>query len=127
MRLTTALDITGQTSWHHHYKTFFERVKNHILAGLTLPDAFLIESHWLGNDGRMICGLMETAAETGGGTEFLNEIAEDYEDELDTAANQIDKLIEPVTIVLLGSLVGFLVYAIYAPVFSLGDALLKKK
>ncbi|MCB1203176.1 MAG: type II secretion system F family protein [Verrucomicrobiae bacterium] len=127
VRLTTALDITARTSWHHHYATFFERVKNHILAGLTLPDAFLVESHWLGNDGRMICGLMETAAETGGGTELLNEIAEDYEDELDTAANQIDKLIEPVTIVILGTLVGFLIYAIYAPVFSLGDALLKKR
>ncbi len=127
VRLTTALEITSKTSWHHHYKTFFDRVKNHILAGLTLPDAFLVESHWLGDDGRMICGLMETAAETGGGTELLNEIAEDYEDELDTAANQIDKLIEPVTIVILGTLVGFLIYAIYAPVFSLGDALLKKK
>lgn len=127
VRLTSALDITAQTSWHHHYRTFFERVKNHILAGLTLPDAFLVESHWLGNDGRMICGLMETAAETGGGTELLNEIAEDYEDELDTAANQIDKLIEPVTIIILGTLVGFLIYAIYAPVFSLGDALLKKR
>jgi type II secretory pathway component PulF len=127
VRLTSALDITAQTSWHCHYRTFFERVKNHILAGLTLPDAFLVESHWLGTDGRMICGLMETAAETGGGTELLNEIAEDYEDELDTAANQIDKLIEPLTIVVLGSLVGFLVYAIYAPVFSLHDALLKKR
>lgn len=127
VRLTTALEITGQTSWHHHYKTFFERVKNHILAGLTLPDAFLVESHWLGEDGRLICGLMETAAETGSGTELLNEIAEDYEDELDTAANQIDKLIEPVTIVILGTMVGLLIYAIYAPVFTLGDALLKKK
>jgi len=127
VRLTSALDITSKTSWHHHYRTFFERVKNHILSGLTLPDAFLVESHWLGDDGRVICGLMETAAETGGGTELLNEIAEDYEDELDTAANQIDKLIEPVTIVILGTLVGFLIYAIYAPVFSLGDALLKKR
>lgn len=127
VRLATALDITAETSWHHHYKTFFEKVKLHILAGTTLPDAFLIESHWLGEDGRMICGLMETAAETGSGTELLNEIAEDYEDELDTAANQIDKLIEPVTIVILGSMVGLLIYAIYAPVFSLGDALLKKK
>jgi type IV pilus assembly protein PilC len=127
VRLTTALEITAKTAWHHHYRTFFERIKNHILAGLTLPDAFLIESHWLGRDGRMICGLMETAAETGGGTELLNEIAEDYEDELDTAANQIDKLIEPVTIIILGTLVGFLIYAIYAPVFSLGDALLKKR
>ncbi len=127
VRLTTALEITGETAWHHHYRTFFDRVRNHILGGLTLPDAFLIESHWLGDDGRMICGFMEVAAETGSGTEILNEIAEDYEDELDTAAGQIDKLIEPFTIIILGSLVGFLVYAIYAPVFSLGDALLKKK
>ncbi len=127
VRLTTALDITAKTAWHHHYRQFFERVKGHILDGLTLPDAFLVESHWLGEEGRVICGMMETAAETGGGTELLNEIAEDYEDELDTAANQIDKLIEPLTIVVLGTLVGFLIYAIYAPVFSLGDALLKKR
>ncbi|MDF1825650.1 MAG: type II secretion system F family protein [Verrucomicrobiales bacterium] len=126
VRLTTALEITAQTSWHHHYKSFFEKVRVHIMSGLTLPDAFLIESHWLGDDGRMICGLMETAAETGAGTELLNEIAEDYEDELDTAANQIDKLIEPITIIILGTMVGLLIYAIYAPVFSLGDALLKK-
>ena len=69
---------------------------------------------------------MEVAAETGAGTELLNEIAEDYEDELDGIANQIDKLIEPFTIVILGGMVGGLIYAIYAPVFSLGDALLKK-
>ena len=69
---------------------------------------------------------MEVAAETGSGTELLNEIAEDYEDELDTTAKQIDKLIEPVTIVILGGMVGMLVYAIYAPIFSLGDVLLKK-
>jgi len=127
VRLATALEITAQTSWHHHYRTFFERVRLHILSGLTMPDSFLIESHWLGEDGRMICGLMETAAETGSGTELLNEIAEDYEDELDTAANQIDKLIEPITIIVLGTMVGLLIYAIYAPVFSLGDALLTKR
>ncbi|MDF1853636.1 MAG: type II secretion system F family protein [Verrucomicrobiales bacterium] len=127
VRLSTALEITAETSWHHHYKTFFEKVKMHILSGMTMPDAFLVESHCLGDDGRMICGLMETAAETGSGTELLNEIAEDYEDELDTAANQIDKLIEPITIIILGTMVGLLIYAIYAPVFSLGDALLKKK
>ena len=126
VRLTTALEITGQTAWHHHYKTFFAKVQHHISSGLTLPDAFLIESHRLGADGRNICGLMEVAAETGSGTELLNEIAADYEDELETTANQIDKLIEPVTIMALGSMVGLLVYAIYGPIFSLGDVLLKK-
>lgn len=126
IRLTTALEITRETAWHVYYETFFDRVRSHILNGLTLPDAFLIESHWLGNDGRLICGLMEVAAETGAGTDLLNEIANDYEDELDGIANQIDKLIEPITIVILGIVIGGLIYAIYAPVFSLGDALLKK-
>jgi type II secretory pathway component PulF len=70
---------------------------------------------------------MELAGETGSGAEPLNEIADDYEEELDVIASQIDKLIEPITILVLGSLVGFLVYAIYSPIFSLGDALLTKK
>ena len=70
---------------------------------------------------------MEIAGETGTGAEPLNEIADDYEEELDVIASQIDKIIEPATIVVLGSMVAFLIYAIYSPIFSLGDALLFKK
>ncbi len=125
VRMSTALEITADTCWHYQYRKFFLNIKEHVINGRTLPDSFLIESHLLGDDGRLICGLMEVAAETGAGTELLNEIADDYEEELDGIANQIDKLIEPITIVLLGGLVAGLVYAIYAPVFSLGDALLK--
>ncbi|MGB3119933.1 MAG: type II secretion system F family protein [Verrucomicrobiales bacterium] len=126
VRLSQALLITADTASHIYYKTFFRRIADHIGNGLTLPESFLLESHWLGDDGRNICGVMELAGETGAGTEMLNEIASDYEEELDNIANQIDKLIEPFTIVILGSLVGFLIYAIYSPVFSLGGALLKK-
>lgn len=126
VRLSQALQITADTASHIYYKSFFRRVSDHIQNGLTLPESFLQESHWLGEDGRNICGVMELAGETGAGTEMLNEIANDYEEELDNIAGQIDKLIEPFTIVILGGLVGFLIYAIYAPVFSLTGALLKK-
>jgi len=127
VRLSNALDITAEASWHWHYKEFFSRLSGHINVGRTLHEGFLIESHWLGEDGRSICGLIELASETGTGTEMLNEIADDYEDDLDGLASQIDKILEPITIVLLGILVGFLVYAIYAPIFSLGDAILPGK
>ena len=80
----------------------------------------------LGDDGRSICGIIELASETGSGSECLNEIADDYEDELDTLANQIDKILEPITIMLLGGIVGLLVYSIYAPIFNLGSAILPK-
>jgi type II secretory pathway component PulF len=124
VRLSSALLITSEASWHWHYREFFDRLSGHISVGRTMHEAFLVESHWLGEDGRTICGMIELASETGAGTEMLNEIADDYEDELDGLANQIDKIIEPITIMFLGLMVGFLVYAIYAPIFSLGDAIL---
>lgn len=124
VRLSSALSITAEASWHWQYREFFERLASHINVGRTMHESFLIESHWLGDDGRSICGLIELASETGAGTEMLNEIADDYEDELDGLANQVDKIIEPITIMFLGLMVGFLVYAIYAPIFSLGDAIL---
>jgi type II secretory pathway component PulF len=36
-------------------------------------------------------------------------------------------MIEPLTMMILGVMVGFLIYAIYGPMFSLGDVILKKK
>lgn len=126
VRLSTALQITADSSWHWHYSSFFRKMADHISVGGTLHEGFVMEAHWLGPDSRTLCGLIELSSETGTGTEMLNEIANDYEDELDTIANQIDKILEPVTIVFLGVIVGFLVYAIYAPIFSIGDALLPK-
>ena len=86
-----------------------------------------MESHWLGPDARTLCGMIELSAETGTGTEMLAEIADDYEEELDGLAGQMDKIIEPLTMMILGVLVGFLIYAIYGPMFSLGDVVLGKK
>jgi type II secretory pathway component PulF len=127
VRLSSALNITADATWHYHYKTFFRNLAEHVGVGRNLHEGFLLESHWLGPDSRTICGLIELSAETGSGTELLNEIADDYEDELDALAGQIDKIMEPITMVVLGVMVGFLIYAIYGPVFSLGDVLLGKK
>lgn len=127
VRLSSALDITAQASWHYHYKELFVRLREHIGVGRTLHEAFLMEAHWLGPDARSLCGLIELASETGSGTEMLSEIADDYEEELDNLAATLDKMIEPLTMLILGVMVGFLIYAIYGPMFSLGDVILKKK
>ena len=124
VRLSSALEITAKATWHYHYKTFFNKICEHIAIGRTMHEGFILEGHWLGPDSRTICGLIELASETGTGTEMLNEIADDYEEELDSLAGQIDKLMEPLTIIFLGGVVGFLIYAIYGPMFSLGDIIL---
>ena len=127
VRISTALEITAQSSSHIFYREFFLRVREHVLEGMDLPESFLMESHWLGEDGRIISAVMQIASETGSANEMLDEIAADYEDELDTIANQIDKILEPITIVCMGVMVGFLVYAIYGPIFGLSKVILPQK
>lgn len=127
VRIMTALEITAASAPHIDFREFFLRIRNHVADGTSMPEAFLMESHWLGEDGRVIATMMQIASETGSANEMLDEIASDYEDEVDTMANQIDKIIEPFTIIVLGSVVGFLIYAIYGPIFNLGNVVLPKK
>ncbi len=127
VRIMTALEITAASAPHVDFREFFLRVKFHISEGISMPDAFLMESHRLGEDGRTIAAMIQIAGETGSANEMLDEIAFDYEEELDTMANQIDKIIEPFTIITMGSIVGFLIYAIYGPIFNLGNVVLPKK
>lgn len=124
VRISTALRITGDSAPNITHREFFSAVQTHIEEGMSLHESFLLESHRLGEDGRAISGLMQLSSETGSSTDMLEEIADDYEEELDNIGNQIDKILEPITIICLGVMVGFLIYAIYSPIFSLGKVIL---
>lgn len=126
VRISTALEITAEGATHVDVREFFRAVGERVAEGESLPQSFLQESGRLGPDGRMIAAMMQIAGETGGATEMLDQIAGDYEDDLDTIANQIDKILEPVTIVVMGVFIGLLIYAIYGPIFNLSKVILPK-
>ncbi len=127
VRVSTALRIAGASAPNVAHRTFFTNVQKHIEEGVSLHESFLLESHLLGPDGRSISGLMQLSSETGSSTDMMEEIADDYEEELDVIGNQIDKILEPITIIILGVMVGFLIYAIYSPIFGLGKAVMPGK
>jgi len=127
VRITTALEIAAKSSNHVEFERFFLAVRDHIHDGLSLPESFLMESHRLGPDGRTIAAVVQMAGETGGVNEMLDEIATDYEEDLDVIASQIDKILEPFVLVFMGLIVGGLVYAIYGPIFNLSKVILPKR
>jgi type II secretory pathway component PulF len=124
VRVASALEIAARSANHVTYEGFFLAVRNHIQDGLSMPESFLMESHRLGADGRNIAALVQMASETGNMNEVLDELATDYEEELDLMSAQIDKLLEPFVLVILGSVVGMIIYAIYGPIFGLSKVLL---
>lgn len=127
VRISIALEIAAKSSNHIEFERFYMAVRDHIADGLSLPESFLMESHRLGPDGRMVAAVVQMAGETGGVNEMLDEIASDYEEELDIVASQIDKILEPIVLVMLGCVVGGLVYAIYGPIFGLSKVILPQK
>ena len=52
---------------------------------------------------------------------MLNKAAEFYEDEVDNSVSRLSALMEPIIMVVLGSLIGILLIAMYLPLFNLGN------
>ena len=73
--------------------------------------------------GHSLCWMLSTAEDRGDVDETLLELADMYE----RGAMRIDKLIltlaGPAVVVLLGLIIGYLVIALYLPIFMLGDAI----
>jgi type IV pilus assembly protein PilC len=56
---------------------------------------------------------------TGALDSMLNKIADFYDDEVDNAVNNLTAMMEPMLMVFLGGSVGFIVIAMYLPIFKL--------
>lgn len=71
----------------------------------------------------LVCHMVAVGEETGAIDQMLTKVAEAYEREVDAAVDGLTALIEPLLIVFLGVLIGFIVIALYMPLFKIGDVI----
>lgn len=69
----------------------------------------------------MVLQMASIGEESGSLDDMLNKAAEFYEDEVDNAVGQLSTLMEPIIMVVLGSIIGVLLIAMYLPLFNLGN------
>ena len=69
----------------------------------------------------MLRQMAAVGEETGSLDDMLNKVADFYEEEVDNAVDALSSLLEPFILVLIGGIVGFLVVALYLPIFNLGN------
>jgi type IV pilus assembly protein PilC len=67
----------------------------------------------------MVVQMIGVGEQTGALDQMLSKIADFYEDEVDTAVAGMMKLIEPLLITVLGGIIGFIVAAMYLPMYSI--------
>ena len=67
----------------------------------------------------MVVQMIGVGEQTGALDAMLNKIAEFYEEEVDNAVTGLMKLMEPIMIAILGTVIGTIVVAMYMPMFDL--------
>jgi type IV pilus assembly protein PilC len=71
----------------------------------------------------MVVQLVATGEESGTLPAMLARGAGYYEQQVDNAVATLSTLVEPLMIVVMGALAGAVIFALYLPIFSLGQAI----
>jgi len=112
-----ALEITGQTGGNKVIERAMAEVTTSVKAGGTLA-APLKESPVFPS---MVVHMISVGEETGALDHMLTKVADFYEDEVNAAVKALTSILEPVMIVVVGGIVGFIVISMYLPMFKVYD------
>lgn len=72
---------------------------------------------------KMVTHMIAVGESTGALDAMLGKIADFYEDEVDQAVASLTSLLEPMMMVFLGTIIGFIVIAMYLPIFTMASAI----
>jgi type IV pilus assembly protein PilC len=113
-----AIEITGRTSGNRVVEQAMDNVRASVKKGGTLaapmraaPEAFPI----------MVTQMIAVGEETGALEAMMEKIADFYEDQVAAAVKALTSILEPIMIIVVGGIVGFIVIAMYMPMFRVYD------
>jgi type IV pilus assembly protein PilC len=117
--LMRTLEIVGETSGNAVLATAIEGTRASIREGQPLSAPFAAT----GLFPPMVIHMMDIGEESGRLSEMMVRIADFYEQEVDAAIKGLTSMIEPLLIVFLGGIVGFIAISIMMPMFKLVSAI----
>ena len=112
-----ALEITGKTAGNNVVERSMDEVIANVKAGGTIAEPLKRAPVFPG----MVCSMVAVGEETGNLEDMLAKIADFYEDQVDAAVKSLTSILEPVMIVVIGAIVGFIVISMYLPLFKVYD------
>jgi type IV pilus assembly protein PilC len=115
-----AIEITGRTSGNRVIEMAMDDVRDSVKRGgsltgpmMQVPEAFPV----------MVTQMIGVGEETGALEGMMSKVADFYEEQVEAAVKALTSIIEPVMIVVVGAIVGFIVIAMYLPMFKVYDSI----
>ncbi len=110
-----ALNITRETSGNEVFRRALGSVHDNIRKGETFAEPLRkarVCDH-------LVVNMIDVGEETGELDKMLIKIADNYDDEVDTVVAALISMMEPVLVIVLGGIVGFIVIALFMPLVQL--------
>jgi type IV pilus assembly protein PilC len=115
-----AIDITGKTSGNKVIEKAMFEVRENVKKGgsltapmMEVPEAFPV----------MVTQMIGVGEETGALETMMSKIADFYEEQVEAAVKALTSILEPIMILFVGGIVGFIVIAMYLPMFKVYDSI----
>ena len=112
-----ALEVTAKTSGNMVIENAIMKIREQIAGGKPLAEPMKEVGIFPG----MVVQMVGVGEKTGGLGVMLTKVADFYDEEVDAAVEALTSMIEPLIIVFLGVVIGFILIAMYMPMFSMSD------
>mgnify|MGYP002623847243 CR=1 FL=1 len=117
VRIIDSLDIAASTAGNYVIEQSLLAAKESISKGRTITEPFK-KSKYIPD---MVTQMIGVGEQTGALDTMLGKVADFYEDEVESTADALTSLIEPLLMVFLGGIIAVLVIAMYLPIFDLAS------
>jgi type IV pilus assembly protein PilC len=117
--LLDGMTICAKTSGNKVIEETLINARTSISGGKTIADPLSAS----GVFPKMVTHMIAVGESTGALDAMLGKIADFYEDEVDQAVASLTALLEPAMMVFLGVVIGFIVIAMYLPIFKMASAI----
>ncbi len=114
-----AIEITSRSMENVHYKKALMDAKDQVMRGMALSRPLKT----CGLFPPMVVHMVSIGEETGNIESMLENVANYYEDDVQVATEQMMSLMEPMIIVVMAVVVGFMILAIMQPMLTLYESL----
>ena len=114
--LVESLESVGGAAGNNVYKLATRQIQGEVSTGTNLTQA-MQNSNLFPN---MVTQMVAIGEESGALDSMLAKVADFFEQEVDDAVEALSSLMEPMIMVVLGTLIGGMVIAMYLPIFKLG-------
>jgi type IV pilus assembly protein PilC len=113
-----AIEITGRTAGNKVVEKAMEAVRESVKGGGSIAQPMKDEPTAFP---RMVVQMVAVGEETGALEAMLSKVADFYEDEVAATLKALTSILEPLMIVVVGAIVGFIVISMYMPMFKVYD------